>query len=70
MTEVPVSVLCVLDQKLFQERSVNPTTMRDTMATQGLSGKSYNAEMNIIILPALTRFLFRNYGEFLMLLAY
>lgn len=67
MNEVPVSVLCVLVQQVFQERSVNPTTMKDTMATQGLSGKSYNAEMNII-LPALKRFLF--FGTKVIFLCY
>lgn len=57
MQKPPVSVLCVLVQQVFQERSVNQTTMKDTMATQGLSSKSYNAEINII-LQDLTRFLF------------
>lgn len=70
MIAIPISVLCVLAQQVVQERSVNPTATRDTMATQGLSGKFYNSEMNIIIPLALTRSLFRNYGEILMSLAY
>ena len=57
---IPVSVLCVLAQQMFQERSVFPITMRDTMATQGLSGESFNPNTNIIINLAFTRFLFRN----------
>lgn len=68
MIAIPISVLCVLARQVVQERSVNPTATRDTMATQGLSGKFYNSEMNIIPL-ALTRSLFRNYGEILMSLA-
>ena len=68
--EIPVSVLCALAQKVFREGSVFPTTMRDTMVIQGLSGEYYNPDTKIIVIPALTRFLFRNAGEILTFLSH
>lgn len=69
LCEIPVSVLCVLARQIFQERSVFPIAMRDTMVTQGLSGESFNPDTNIMINPALARLLLRNSSEIVMFLA-